>query len=320
MPKGQWLHRAAVGLLVVLSGSLHAQQPQQPAPQQPQATHPAPDASSTLRSIFNDAVERFAREKAESAFAEKRKEDREKSDLAAQWEQSLWAQVAAIAGALSLIVGSITLIFLWKTFRETRRTADAAIEAAKAARESGDAAIALELPIIKVRTPILQRLKGPQLLPDAITAPQETMFPGKYSTVRGFYLGNHGRTIASLHGISVGWEWGKNLTAPVYRFWSPFGGVAISTGGDPEYFRTDFVIDLEKSVSEALINKGMRFWLHASVEYEDFLGNLRADRFCWEWMRRAPAMNYNFYPAFNVPPSYTRKSLIDRENYHAADE
>ena len=89
MPKGKWLHRAAVGLLVVLSGSLHAQQSQQPAPQ---ATHPAPDSTSALRSIFNDAVELFAREKAASADADKRKEDREVSDLAAQWTKAIGPQ------------------------------------------------------------------------------------------------------------------------------------------------------------------------------------------------------------------------------------
>jgi hypothetical protein len=102
----------------------------------PGAAHPAPDASSTLRSIFNDAVELFAREKAANADADKRKEDREVSHLAAQWAQSRWAAVAAITAGLSLVVGTVTLYFLWRTLRETRRTAAAAVAAAQAAQAS----------------------------------------------------------------------------------------------------------------------------------------------------------------------------------------
>lgn len=139
MTKGNWLHRVALGaLLVALAGSPHAQQQQQPErPAEPQRqANPAPDLSPTLRSIFNEAVEILAREKAEGADAEKRKEDREKADLNAQQEQSLWAQIAALAACIALFVNGLTLWFLWRTFRETKRTADGAVRAANAAEDA----------------------------------------------------------------------------------------------------------------------------------------------------------------------------------------
>lgn len=134
--RSNWLHRVALGgILVALAWGVHAQEAQQPAnaPERQQQTTPAPDLGPTLRAIFNEAIEKFAREKAESADAEKRKEYREESDLAAQWAQTTWASIAAIAAALSLALSSVTLYFLWKTFKETQRTADASQAASLAA-------------------------------------------------------------------------------------------------------------------------------------------------------------------------------------------
>ena len=139
MSQSNWLHRIAIGgFLAALAWGAQAQQPQQPAnpPERQQQADPSADLSGTFRALFKEAVEIMSREKAEAANTEKRKEDREESDLAAQWAQTLWASVAALAAALSLGVGSVTLYFLWRTFKEAKKTADAAIDAAKAAHAS----------------------------------------------------------------------------------------------------------------------------------------------------------------------------------------
>jgi len=133
MSRSDWLHRlAAGGLLAVwlLLGAVAFAQ-QQPSPDQanPQSqntdnTH-AIEALWGLVSAANEAIQILSRQDAREARKEADKPDddkREAADLKAQEDMAFWASALAGLTAVQLVVGFITLWFLWKTFGEARRT------------------------------------------------------------------------------------------------------------------------------------------------------------------------------------------------------
>lgn len=75
-------------------------------------------------------------DKAVSEATERRKEEREQSDLDAQWVMAHAGIGMAVFTFIQLAIGGFTLWFLYKTFRENRRTAKAALLAARAAHAS----------------------------------------------------------------------------------------------------------------------------------------------------------------------------------------
>ena len=97
-----------------------------------------PDAS-ILRSLFDEALKQIADEKAANQESERRKEQREIEDLAAQKGMALWAFAMAAFTAIQVVVGCVTLFYLYRTFQENRRTADSAVGAAIAAEQSAAA-------------------------------------------------------------------------------------------------------------------------------------------------------------------------------------
>lgn len=149
MPSSNRLYRVAIrGCLAaaILTLGAHAlgaekQDTKQPATQtqaKPEA-QPQPNIvldTSIFRSIFDDAVKIFSAEKTANESAERRKEAREQSDLNAQWVMAIAAAIVIVFSFLQLIVSGFTLWFLRETFGETRRTAKAGIESARAARRS----------------------------------------------------------------------------------------------------------------------------------------------------------------------------------------
>jgi hypothetical protein len=140
MLESNWLHRIAIGGLVValLWHPLAVVGQQQPEPPKTATTteaqqQPPPVTDSALRRMFDDAIKIFAEEKATNAPSEDRKERREISDLFAQWQQSRWAKYSAIFAGIGLFANAAAIALVWLTFRETRRTANAAVDQAVAA-------------------------------------------------------------------------------------------------------------------------------------------------------------------------------------------
>jgi hypothetical protein len=144
MPRHCGLHNLAVIRCLIAVWLLWPQcaQAQDPpdhaARQQQQSTTPDSYAEiiaelSVLRSLLSEAVE-MAREQIGKYERGKPEDDRrEDGDLYAQ-QVMAWAAVAMAVFTLSqFVVGVITLIYLKNTFRENRRTADAAVRAAVAA-------------------------------------------------------------------------------------------------------------------------------------------------------------------------------------------
>lgn len=115
-------------------GQQHPQPPKATATTQTQQqAAPPPLTDSALRAIFDEAVKKYAEEKAANEPTENRRESREASDLFAQWQQSRWGKWSAIFAGIGLFANATAIGLIWLTFRETRRTAGAAVDQAEAA-------------------------------------------------------------------------------------------------------------------------------------------------------------------------------------------
>lgn len=190
MSKRDWLHRfVARGFLITLVAlSCPVLSQSEPKTEQPVTGQQAPQTPSvldggSLRAIFDEAVKLYAAEKAENAASENRKERREESDLSAQWRQSEWAGWAAFFAGLAFVLNAATIGLVYATFRQTKRTADAAFDTAKAAKDSVAESIrsanAAEAAVAVARETATQELrayitvKTVELLPFKIGRPLE---------------------------------------------------------------------------------------------------------------------------------------------------
>ena len=152
MPKGYRRRYGAIGLIAGLcltAGNLLAQdKPVAPSPKgNPTAqSKGAPVAAPiTLNVTVNPVVQEPPCDEA-CEKERKRAADHDVDDLAAQDSSALSARVMAWIGGIQLLVGVVTLGFLVVTFRETKRTANAAVAAAVAAQKTAD----LERPYLVV--------------------------------------------------------------------------------------------------------------------------------------------------------------------------
>lgn len=202
MSLGNWLHYLATGgLLVVLLPCLALGQVQE-KPEEPAAKTQAKDefdsvSNDSLRAIFEDVVKLYAREKSEGAAAEQRKERRDDATLVAQQDAAYWAAMAAFVAAVALGANAITIGLVWLTFRETRRTADAAVAAAVAAE---DAVFEDEAPFLYPE--IVYATIGRELTPfrvqDHPSSPHGPVVPKV-----GFKIKNFGQSPAVLRSWSA---------------------------------------------------------------------------------------------------------------------
>lgn len=78
-------------------------------------------------------------EKAQSEYDLKdRDNEREYADLAAQQTSALWTSLMGVAALVGMFLSAVGIGLVWTTFRETKRTADAAFHANEIARISNE--------------------------------------------------------------------------------------------------------------------------------------------------------------------------------------
>ncbi len=145
MPLGDRLYRvAARGCLILGLALVPSNVPGQPRPQTEQAERQKAESeqpsifldASSLKPMFDEWVRIRGEEKTAGEASEQRREWREESDLIAQQGMARWAMILVILTSTQLIVAFFTLIYLWKTFKATRVTAQAAVDSAGAAQQS----------------------------------------------------------------------------------------------------------------------------------------------------------------------------------------
>lgn len=136
--------RVVLAVSVLLGGAeVGAQQqnaPSQPATQEQSAADAERiKALRDLTSAANKAVEVFACDQAcqdRKKADDKAKEDRETADLTAQRDMAEWAGYLVGLTAVQLVLGAVTLAFLWCNLIEARKTTRAAMRSSAASRAS----------------------------------------------------------------------------------------------------------------------------------------------------------------------------------------
>lgn len=265
--------------------------------------------TASLRWLLNEAMKIYATEKATNAEAEKQRDDREREDLAAQKDMAFWALCMFMAAAAQIAVGVITLGFLWGTFREAKRTADAGIEAALAATRSARAAIAIELPILTVTHP-------PHLV-DAAAPRQEwegapgidVFAAGQRPVFSALLVSNHGRTPAIITKVSTGFYVTDVALpeVPIYRASHEYkGGHVLSEGVEHHQIGAPGGVELDGDTIDCVNAGTTTLYQYVLFEFEDFLRGMRHAGFCYRWTKTSRNQFY-FVPVNDVPPSYIQK-------------
>lgn len=265
--------------------------------------------TSVLRLLFDEAIKIYAAEKAANAGADKQREERELEDLQAQNEMARWAFYMVVAAAVQLAVGAVTLVFLWLTFREAKRTADSGIEAAQAASRAAHASVAIELPILTITHP-------PYLSDMAVAraawegAPTVAILAdGQRRRISALLVSNHGRTPALITRVSTGyWAGVEQLPdAPTFTASHHFTAVhVLAEGAEHRPMDMPGVVDIDGPLIDEINAGTATLYLFVMMEFEDFMRNIRHAGFCYRWTR-VGADEFAFVPATDVPEKYTPK-------------
>jgi hypothetical protein len=196
--------------------------------------------------------------------------------------------------ALAVIGFLQLLVFGWQGI-QLGRTVKATKEAAHAAGLSARAAIAIDLPIIRIDPDSLHYGK------DRDGQNPETY----YCSIRCLDFSNLGRTKAFPIEVQCGWFIGTKLPAePTYIFTKPFPLGAIF---EPEQDTIrelnifEFMFETKPGLYDRLRDKTESLWFFCSFAYLDFMKNRHDEGFCWEryetfgtgGFRRDPTPAYN---------------------------
>jgi hypothetical protein len=233
------------------------------------------------------------------------------------WQITETDPVATFTGTLALftlalvIISGVQIYFLNRSDKTARLTAEAAGLSAIAAKKSADAAVAIELPIIRARAPLLTIVssqvprEGPAL-PGVVA----TLMPENFNTVSSVKVINRGRTVAMLSSICVGWDF-----RPVLPDIPSYTEIADYTNGVilPQEFEGDITlprltIECDRECQDNLVNKTRIFRFFISILFTDFMDNAHHTNFCWEWGCPDGVGEHHFSPVVNVPPLYYSKS------------
>jgi hypothetical protein len=189
-------------------------------------------------------------------------------------------------------VGAFQAFYLWGTVKATA-------VAANAADLSARAAIAIQLPIIRV-------------VPDGL-AHAEGQIEDCY--VHAVTISNLGDTKAFPKEVIYGWTVGETLPQePRYQISTKFPHNCILEPG-----KINFIQNLDgsfplKDGQWTRISAGNYLWFYCAIIYEDFMGETRSHGFCWRWsntgiglgwrVEKADAYNKK-NAALSEPPQYS---------------
>ncbi len=148
MSERNWLRHVAIGgclIALLLAGSAYAQDisddtGSQPDTEQTEAApenHSSTSAPTILDAIQSDITRVAAALEAIRAQGEaKDKEEREQSDLNAQWEMAYWAEKMFWATVIQAFFAAIGIGFIWRTLHWTKKAVKEASAATGVARDA----------------------------------------------------------------------------------------------------------------------------------------------------------------------------------------
>jgi hypothetical protein len=206
------------------------------------------------------------------------------------------ADVALVFFTYGLMI--VTGWLAWATLKLWKAGEDQitiAIKAANAADLSARAAIALQLPIIRIK-------------PDEL-GHGDSVIGGEYTghcSVHQVIISNLGSTKAFPKEIAYGWTFGDEVPAePSYQY--------------IDSFLPNFILEADPKVTprKALqgemplkagqwseICKGNNLWFYCALIYDDFMGESHSHGFWWRWSHTGKGMDWRV----DDTPAYNRKT------------
>lgn len=159
--------------------------------------------------------------------------------------------------------------------RDMKDSIEVAAKSADAAMLSARAAIAVQLPFLRME-------------PDKFgsgTSRNNDNTTRHYFYVYSIKMSNSGTTRAIPIELSCGWTFGNELPLePVYRWETGFKVDAVidASSTDPiEFLLSDLLMDVPSDAYEQLTNRSSDFWFYARLSYLDFMGDRHEASFCW---------------------------------------
>jgi hypothetical protein len=211
--------------------------------------------------------------------------------------------------ASTLIIAIFTIILGVFTVRLSGSTRIAAV----AASRSADAAVAMELPWLRVDVPNeLEKVNGPQDDWGGLIWDVETAELPEYSKISEIDFRNIGRTVAAPVKLELGYKVVRELPRqePSYTWGRQcdHGTVILPDNQTVTIECAGFCISLTAG-ERASINDGRAIlWVFGALSYIDFLQQPHTCRFCWRWGCQDGVGLYHFYKVEGMPPEYTAKS------------
>ncbi len=214
--------------------------------------------------------------------------------------------ILSIFTALLAIVSAFQIIFLIRADKTARITANAA-------KESSEAATAIEFPIIGAS------YIGPELdSTDELVRPNTPYgsrtidgWPTNYCVVPSIEFLNYGRTPAFVDHIEAGIAATLGLPeTPIYRTFVPVARGTVIEERNNKEIETHFGFVLSDDEVQKIGEATAILWLYIALVYTDVRNKRYEARFCWKWGRQNPTadgISY-FFDDGSAPAAYTRKT------------
>jgi hypothetical protein len=185
---------------------------------------------------------------------------------------------------------------------------------ANAGKFSADAAVGIELPILRAFPSDLLSVDQPIPENGAYGGGVNDSIPTKYSAIGYINYKNYGRTPAFPIDFSGGWEVTAQLPDnPDYTKCVGINHAVVyrPASEDPETnYSVGFHCTIELTDQEIIeISNGTSWlWFYGCLKFRDFMNTEQESRFCWRWANRNHDGSpfYFFASDGNPPPAYLR--------------
>lgn len=258
-----------VGLPLYYSpGNSHAQPKHQAVEHSTNLSNAKPDGSETAP--FFVQVKPIPKSDEERSQEEEEREEKRSGD---RWLVR-WTAALFIATVGLIIATGVLGYFGYRQSRDMKESIGAAQKSADAAMLSAQAAVAIQLPIIRIKPDDLGHADGH-------TGGKQF----EECSVDSVILSNLGPTKAFPIEILYGWAIGNELPPePNYRYVDTFLPNFILEP-DPKITprkRLTLGMPLEAGQWREIL-KGNYLWFYCALRYEDFMGTTHSHGFCWRW-------------------------------------
>jgi hypothetical protein len=279
-----------------------------------QAQHP--NAEQQSPSGPSNALPQQKTDRETSDEQRERRERMEQDRRLANYTEALF--IATLFLAIATAVLAIATLGLWwfayQQSRDMKALIATADKTANAAMLNAQAAIGMELPVIRFATPDLEHLDGPIPEQGPYATGDQHGIPTKYSVVSIVTMHNHGRTAAFPTSFSVGWRVVRDLPEiPVYHRIFPCERGSIireDSVKEESFFQMDIRLTIELTDHQipAIEAQAAHLWLYVLLQYNDFMGNPHEAGACWRWGRPDTVGIYYFASDGKPPHAYERRT------------